>query len=67
MISTTNSKFKVLSADILSADIASSRATGKDFSFEFRIYKPKSILVTSCHLYFQIYTMLEDYNALIVF
>ena len=30
-------------------------------------YIPKSILITSCHLIFQIYTMLADHNAQIVF
>ena len=40
---------------------------GHDFSYECKKYQPKSLLVTFCHLYFYIYTILADYNAQIVF
>ena len=38
-----------------------------NISIEPAIYIPKYILITSNHLIFQMYTMLADYNAKIVF
>ena len=47
--------------------LTSPRANSKDFSLELAVFTPKSILITYCHLIFQIHTMLVDYNARIMF
>ena len=64
-ISPTSSEFKVLSTDIWensSTDLPDAERTARISHLNLRFTNLKSILITSCHLHFQIYTMLADYN-----